>query len=414
LPEMSTTAVSDPADLSLDRLVDELATTASHLAAGMCRWLSLVREVDRRKHWAHAGRESCGAWLAWRCGLRPRSAREHVRVARRLAELPCIQEAFASGRLSYAKVRALTRVAEPESEVELLQLALMLTASQLERAIRAYRRVTAADSRELYERAHLELYWDDDGSLVVRGRLAPDDGAVLERALAAAADRLWAKTDDGSAGPRPTRAEALVAVAEASLSGGPARGGDRYQVVVHVDEDALAEDGVCAIDEGPAISSETTRRLACDASVVRIRERKGRPLSVGRKTRSVPAALRRALTSRDGRRCRFPGCENRFVDAHHIRHWARGGETSLRNLVFLCRRHHRFVHEGGYAVDENFRFYDPRGRPIRNAPHPPRGDPCAFVTNERGPSTLCVTWPDRMDLGIVVGAMARAGRREAA
>jgi hypothetical protein len=132
--------------------------------------------------------------------------------------------------MSYAKVRALTRVAEPESEADLLELAVVLTASRLERAIRAYRRVTAAEAREPYERAHLDVYWDEDGSLVVRGRLAPEDGATLERALAAAADRLWAKKDDGSAEPRASKAEALVAFAETSLGGGAGpRASDLYQ-----------------------------------------------------------------------------------------------------------------------------------------------------------------------------------------
>src|SRR5439155_12129187 len=177
----------------------------------------------------------------------------------------------------------------------------------------------------------------------------------------------------GSAEPqdvprRPTNAEAVSALADLALAqpGGSRCGGERYQVVVHVDQAALEHDAApgCKLEEGPAIAYETVRRLACDASVVRIAERRGKPLSIGRKTRTIPPALRRALNARD-RGCRFPGCDNRrFVDAHHVRHWAKGGETALRNLVSLCRRHHRLVHEGGYSVDERMRFYDPHGRPI--------------------------------------------------
>src|SRR5881409_1278114 len=123
------------ADLPLDELQDEIATLASHIYAGTCRWLDLVGEFDRRGSWAEWGCGTCAEWLAWRCGVTPRSAREHVRVARRLRELHLIHDALARGELSYAKVRALRRVADEESEEELLELAHHLTASQLERTI---------------------------------------------------------------------------------------------------------------------------------------------------------------------------------------------------------------------------------------------------------------------------------------
>jgi hypothetical protein len=345
---MATVETTGLGALTLDELEAELATLASHLYAGTCRWLELVAEVDRRGAWAEDGSGSCAEWLAWRCALTPRAAREQVRVARRLPGLPLIHTAFSRGELSYAKVRALTRVATPESEAELLELARALTAAQLERTVRAYRRVSTKDARELQEAAHLSVFWNDDGSLEIHGRLAPEDGALLLRALDATRDSLWNRAR-GSAEPRPARqasnAEALVAVAEAALASpdGNRPAGERYQVVVHADEAALAHDGEggCELDDGSALAAETARRLACDASVVRN----------GRKTRAIPPALRRALRARD-RGCRFPGCENRrFLDAHHIHHWARGGPTTPDNLVLLCRRHHRLVHEGGYHVD---------------------------------------------------------------
>ncbi len=204
-------------------------------------------------------------------------------------------------------------------------------------------------------------------------------------------------------------------MADAALAGATRVGGERHLVVVHVDAETLVEggSGCCEVEEAGAIAPETGRRLACDASVVQVSNRNGKPLRAGRRTRVVSAPLRRALQRRD-RRCRFPGCENRlFVDAHHIRHWARGGETRLDNLVLLCRRHHRLVHEGGYAVDERFRFYDPRGRPIATSPPLARGDPRALVHPGRGPASLRVTWPDRMDLQLTVSAMSAAigGRR---
>src|SRR5438034_3915552 len=326
-----------PGALSFADLEQELAALASHIYAGTCRWLELVAELDRRGGLVDC---TCAQWLAWRCGLTPRTAREHVRVARRLAELPRIRAAFSCGEVAFAKVRALTRIAEPETEEDLLGLALQMTAAQLERAERAYRRVTTKEAVAVQENAYLDCSWDEDGSLVVRGRLAPEDGAVFLQALDAAHEAL---RGCGSAEPRATNAEALAAMADLALAGTGRTGGERHQVVVHVDEAALAGagEGGCELEDGPPLAAETARRLACDSSVVRVSERGGKTLSVGRKTRSIPPALRRALKRRD-RGCRFPGCENHlFVDAHHVRHWAHGGETSLDNLVLLCRHHHR-------------------------------------------------------------------------
>jgi Domain of unknown function (DUF222)/HNH endonuclease len=373
---MATAEITDLAALSLDELEDEVATLASHLYAGTCRLLELVAEVDRRGAWAESGRGSCAEWLAWRCALTPRAAREHVRVARRLGELPLIHGAFAGGELSYAKVRALTRVATAESEEELLELAQVLTAAQLERAVRAYRRVTSEEARERQEEAQLGVFWEPDGSLAIHGRLAPEDGALFLRALEAMRDTRW-KQERGSAEPRPGRqasnAEALVALAEAALahSGEGRPAGERYQVVVHVDETVLAKDGEggCALEDGSALAPETARRLACDSSIVQN----------GRKTRAIPPALRRALRARD-RGCQFPGCENRrFLDGHHIHHWAQGGATTLDNLVLLCRHHHRLVHEGGWSVGQDLRVYDPWGQPLPAVPPLPRGDPDELV-----------------------------------
>jgi Domain of unknown function (DUF222)/HNH endonuclease len=376
--------MSDPAAASLAELEDELATLAAHLYAGTCRWLELVGELDRRGGWAESGGcRSCAEWLAWRCALTPRAAREHVRVARRLSTLPLIRDAFARGELSYAKVRALTRVAAPGSEEELLELASALTAAQLERTVRAYRRVTTEEARLAQEEAVLSVSWSEDGSLELHGRLAPEDGTLFLRALEAVRDARWREVR-GSAEPRPARqasnAEALVALAEAALAAPDASrpGGERYQVVVHADLDVLARDGEggCELEDGSALAPETARRLACDASVVR----------GGRRSRSIPPVLRRALRGRD-RGCRFPGCENRrFVDAHHVRHWAKGGATTLENLVLLCRRHHRAVHEGGYRVDRYGRFFDPFGNPIPRAPCLPRGHPGALLLFNRGRS----------------------------
>jgi hypothetical protein len=410
---MTTTDMSEPDDLSVDELRDEIETLAAHIYAGTCRWLDLVGELDRRGTWSEWGCGSCAEWLAWRCALLPRAAREHVRVARCLPELPLVHAAFAHGELSYAKVRALTRVATADSEEELLNLARAMTAAQLERAVRAYRRVTTAQAEEVHADAHLVYSWDDDGALIVRARLAPEDGALFLRALEHARDELN-EARRGSAEPRrPTNAEAVAAMADMALSGeGGRSGGDRYQVVVHADADALADDADgAALDDGPAIAAETARRLACDAAVVAMSERNGNALRVGRKTRTVPPALRRALTARD-RGCRFPGCENhRFVDAHHIQHWARGGATILGNLILLCRRHHRLVHEGGYSVDDRLQFYDPWGRHVPAVRTSSRGNPGVFLAYPTG--RIAGGDGDSMDLDLTVDVMLAASGRPA-
>ena len=386
----------DLATLPLAALEAELATMAAHLNAGTCRWLELVAELDRRSGWVVAGVRSSAEWIAWRCALTPRSAREHVRVARSLRELPLTHASFARGELSYAKVRALTRVATAENEEELLELACVCTASQLERAVRAYRRVSTRDAQGQLEQAKLSLFWNPDGSLEVHGRLAPEDGALLLRALEAQRDSLWR----GSAEPRPARqasnAEALIAVAEASLAhqDGTRTGGERYQVVVHVDQDALESDGegCCQLEDGSALAPETARRLACDASVVRD----------GRKSRTIPTSLRRALRARD-QGCRFPGCDNRrFVDAHHVHHWAKGGETTLDNLVLLCRRHHRAVHEGRFHVDAEGEFFYPWGGQILPVPTLAGGDPQQLANPETDDRTLSHGTGEHMDLAATV------------
>jgi hypothetical protein len=368
--------------LSTPDLVDQITTLAGHLNAANARFLTLVAELDRRRGWAEWGVKSCAHWLNWKCGIDLGAAREKVRVARALTKLPQVGAAMAAGRVSYAKVRALTRVADATNEDYLLNIALCGTASHLETVVRGYRRaLDAAElSREAIQQRDQSLWYhtEPDGSLVVRARLPAEVGALFVRAVQAAEDSLpipknvsaETSTDDQHRS-RKRRVEALATLAESFLASGPRdlSGADRQQIVVHVDAETLKHShaGRCELEQGPAIASETARRLACDASLVAIIENEqGEPLNVGRKTRTIPPAIRRALNSRD-RGCRFPGCSfKRYVDGHHVRHWAHGGETKLSNLVTLCRFHHRQVHEGQVVVevldDGAFRFIRPDGK----------------------------------------------------
>ncbi len=309
------------------------------------------------------------------------------------------------GQASYAKVRALTRVATADNEASLLNLALAGNCAHVERFVRAWRREDRVQAAHETETKHLHrrlsTWVDDDGMVVIRGRLTPEVGAVVQRALEAAADRLFreaigAATGDAMAEeltPAQRRADALGLLAESALAanfeGGTA--GDRYQVVVHVNANDVADarietstppagsaplDGVIEVDYGALyVSTETSQRLSCDASLVQMRhDAGGDVLDVGRKTRTIPPSIRRALAVRDSG-CRFPGCTSRRCDAHHVNHWSDAGATRLDNLVLLCRRHHRAVHEGGFAVIRGHNgvltFLRPDGAPIQIAPASP-------------------------------------------
>jgi len=386
----------------LDRLGDEIAELSAHLDAATARLLDLIREFDARGGW-NTGFRSCAAWLSWRVGLDLGAARERVRVARALATLPLFAQALARGELSYAKVRALTRVATPETEARLLGVGRAGTAAHVERIVRGWRcvdrRAEAREAKHRHGSRALHVYHDEDGMVVLRGRLEPEVGALLMQALAAARESLYqrarvragaaAGSGDVSAETPPVarqQADALALLAETALHHGldPGAPGERYQVVVHVDAQVLVDPdqpGQSVLEDGTRVSAETSRRLACDASRVVMRhDDEGRLLEIGARTRTIPPALRRALHHRDGG-CRFPGCGVRFGQGHHLRHWAEGGPTTLSNLALLCRRHHRAVHEEGYQVargpDGALQFRRPDGRPLPEVPPPAAvpGDP---------------------------------------
>ena len=397
---VSLEAVIEPvitAGAELERLGDEIAELAAHLDAATARLLDLIREFDARGGWGN-GFRSCAHWLSWRIGLAPGAAREHVRVARALDSLPRLKEALARGELSYSKIRALTRVATPETEERLLAVGRAGTAEHVELIVRGWRRMDrkaeAQEATHRHRQRALHVYPDGDGMVIIRGRLEPEVGAFLMQALAAAREALyrrrWAKdvpagTSVVDASPEaPTmeqqQADALALVAETALHRGmdPAAPGDRYQVVVHVDAEVLADadaPGQSVLEGGTRVPAETSQRLACDASRVVMRhDADGRITEVGALTRTIPPALRRALQHRD-KGCRFPGCGLPFGQGHHIRHWAHGGPTTLSNLTMLCRRHHRAVHEEGYRVerhpDGELCFRRPDGRPLPDVPAMP-------------------------------------------
>jgi len=343
------------------REIDELDRAIVNLSARInsetYELLVLVREFDERAGWLKWGFTDCASWLHWRCDLSVGAAREKVRVAHALKSLRAVSDAFRSGELSYSKVRALVRVANRKNEESLVDFALKTTAAIVEERCRELR-CGMEDSLDEANRAYLarSLTIRRDarrGMMTITVELPLETGELVDAAL----DRARDDSTSVEFGDEPwaaRQADALVAVARSYLSGeqsAPRGTSDNHLVNVHVDHTALADNAGHS-----ALPVESVRRLSCDADRVTIvDDEDGAPLSVGRKTRVVPAAIRRALRARDNG-CTFPGCRNsRFVDAHHVRHWSAGGETRLDNLLLLCSRHHRLVHEGGYRIDKDFR-----------------------------------------------------------
>jgi hypothetical protein len=425
--------------MPLERLEAEITQLAGNLAAAECRWMVLIAEFDRRAGYEQWGCRSCSHWLSWQCGLDMRGARDRVRVARALEQLPVITQAFAAGALSYSKVRALVRVATPANEADLVMIAQHATATQVERTVRTYRGVLSQDdeldeTNARHAARFLHCDWADDGSLEGRFRMTPEVGAVFLKAIALMREHIPDEPvdDNGSAEPprdhAATNIDALALLAESFLEHGAAtrNGGDRYQIVVNTDAEVLSgdADGTCELANGPALAPETVRRLACDASIV-IASKDGERhvLQAGAKAPAIPASTRRAVHRRDGG-CRFPGCSARaFTNIHHLHHRAQGGSNDLRNLLELCWHHHRLVHEGGWNVRLDDRgevlAIRPNGNVLRAPPPAQNADPQHIADANRSygitidPTTCIPQWHgDKLDLDHIITGLLCIDRPE--
>jgi hypothetical protein len=449
-------------------LETELLGLAGHLAAAECRFLQLLAEFDDRGGWAGDGIRSCAHWLSWRAGMSLRTATEHLRVAHALQNLPKISEAFAAGRISYSKVRAITRIAGSDTatltriaaeiaagesslrhttvadadtaEQVLLNLALTGTASHVETVVAAVRRRHTPPENHTARRS-VSWQWDDDGSLTLRARLTADQGAALIAAIEAqvpprtphahpvppSPDDLAERAREQEPGPAADRvaarrADALLALVTGTTADGAVVERGTAQVIVHLDADTAA----ARLEGGPAVSRSTAERLACDARVqVLLDDRTGNRMYLGRNRRLASPAQIAALTGRDGARCQFPGCTHtRHLHAHHVRSWLFGGRTDVDNLVLICSFHHRLIHDHGYRIRRlsgRWEFRRPDGSPLPTAAVPLTGNTESLIEmNTRARlridrTTLTPDWyGDRLDPEPILDALLPKRVRTAA
>jgi hypothetical protein len=385
-------------------LDDQIGALAGHLHVATAQFVDAAVVCDESNEWAAIGMQSCAHWLSVATGIDLWTAREMLRVGHALRELPLIRAAFAEGRLSFDKVRALSFVATTSDEAIWLDIALEASGSQLARICQQFRRAIAVDDPKRAEmqraRRRVISWWlDEDGMLALYATLPPEEGRLVLNAIESAvvrpvatsvADAIDGSRDVGGGvdqcaeadhpqGAR--RADALVRICERWLDDAAAAapaGTARASLVVHVDADTLSGadvGGRCHLEDGPAISLAAARRVGCDAELVTVLERNGVPVDLGRSQRLVSGRMRRLLQLRDGG-CRYPGCAVPAADTegHHVVHWVDGGPTEMANLVSLCRFHHHRHHEGAFrivaAADGGgptraaFRFETGDGRPI--------------------------------------------------
>ncbi len=338
---------------------DEVEQVLGHLSSGlsvfqaeMCEWLI---DADLSQQFLADGSPNLTHWLSARLGWRHSTAAQLVRVARRLQDLPRLREKFAAGELALDQVDAISKLATADTEEAVISESLGLSSAALDRAARRANPPSTSDEMASWRERWLSIQYTLDG---IRGRMTTElpgmEMSLLESAIRDKADRMPVNPESGTFDPYPARmADGLV---ELCSTTGDVGSSAPTQIVVHADLEALTSDpetaGVAEIQGGPVIANETARRLSCDPLVECTVYDHAKTLGIGRRSRLIPAWLRRQLWHRDGG-CRFPGCPYKsWLHAHHIIHWADCGPTDLCNLILLCGYHHRFLHEHGWGVEE--------------------------------------------------------------
>lgn len=329
--------------------------------------------------------------IAERCGVSTWTAMEWLRVGRALRTLPRIRAACAGGKLSWQKVRILTKFVDPGLDDEWANLAQRMRPGRLHDEARRHLRLRR-DREQHPDHAlrYLRLQWDDEKRfLQLQGSLAAEQGAAIEGALHRAAHRVAPSEEEAWDRRGARMADALEAVA----TGGSGGRAGQPTMVVHVDGAVLSGegDGIAETDSGVQLTNDAVERLACHAKVRWVKEEDGRPVDIGRSGRRVGGALEDLVRFRD-RSCRFPGCDRDWsAQAHHIKHWIRGGPTTLDNLVLLCGTHHRMVHRGRWRIEgrpgAEITFLDRKGRVLGtvSAGPPRRAGSMPAASSRAGP-----------------------------
>ena len=407
----------------LEQLEAVIHQGAANMTAFEHDWLLAIAEFDRREGWKLWECHSCAAWLSWQVGLDIRAAHEKVRVARALEQFPVIAAAMATGQVSYSKVRAITRIATPECEQALVDMALAGTTNHVERIVSAYRRAEPiAVEREQIQHARRSLCHrvDDDGSVVITIRLPAEAGATVLSAIEHLVAPSVAEPDGTRDSVSARRADALVDLALAGNAASGKRGSaPRYLAHLHLSESALSGgDGRCEIhghgdslDQPIGISIDTALRMLCDADVDIVVPREDRSTNgLSRRQGIVRGTRRRQVEERDEHRCQVPGCARRgYLEVHHIKHRAHKGSSKLPNLTLLCRFHHHRLHEGGWRAvrtSDGLELHDPDGRRICGRPPTTTGNTSEVAAHDRKSADGRCNWGgEHLDINMALDAL---------
>ena len=383
------TAILD--EVPLERLESEIASFASRIAAATARWLIWIAAYDRREGWATWQTKSMAHWLNWQCGMSPRTAREHVQVARKLEQFPLLRSTFLAGEISYSKARAIARVVNEHNEQELLDLARDATASQLDR-VTGKMPDTDTKGEELPKKLGVSVTNNGDGTGTMMITAPLSDIANTKKAIRAkASDVISRQQSDGETktevidrlgGVQAIHADTATAILRGELD---AKWGTEHAVLVVADIDALTgiDPNAESTVDNQRVDPAVVQRLCCDGLVqTALVDGNRNEQATGSPQRIVPRRLRRLLERRDHGMCQHPGCEaTHRLHAHHVIHWEHGGPTQLENLILLCHFHHHVVHEGGWHIigaPGGWQFIDANGNqhavPVlrlpTKAPHP--------------------------------------------
>lgn len=343
-----------------------LRMLSQDLTSGHADLLELLVRFDELEGWKCNGSKHCAAWMNSEIGISVQTGWEYLRVGRKLRTLTTLRALFRVGKISWSKVRLITRVADESNESLLCHAALDASVSEVKQLCEGFH--WSADNHPASENSRAVQQWDTrsltwsetgNGSTRIQITLPPELAQVFLNSVEQSINEM----DTNASGISQRRADAAVVMAEKSLqnAGREIATADRYQVVVSADASELQEFKTSKdhlkstpkrahLQHTGAIAKETARRIACDCSISVNHTENGEPISIGRKSRIWPAAMARAIKDRD-QVCVWPGCmQSRHLHIHHIKHWADGGETSVSNGVCLCSHHHMLVHEGGYSI----------------------------------------------------------------